>query len=142
VNDPGLRRIHERLEERWRQRGYDGLLPEEQAFIVLWWLRAEVENGGFHQYFFNSSGDVAPEALLALESLNAVESARLLRDAIGLLDLSAGYVKDNEARRKHLRGLTEAITRFDGVTDRFYELTEDFVEMALARVGRAYTGQR
>jgi hypothetical protein len=37
-------------------RGHD-LTPDEQAYLAADDLIGEVENGGFHQYFFNSSGD-------------------------------------------------------------------------------------
>jgi hypothetical protein len=34
-------------------------------------LEAEVNNGGFHQYFYNSAGDNTAEAIRALEEIGA-----------------------------------------------------------------------
>ena len=34
-------------------------------------LEAEINNGGFDQYFFNSAGDKAAEAINALEAIGA-----------------------------------------------------------------------
>jgi hypothetical protein len=37
-----------------------------QAIFMIWWLEAEVNNGGYNQYYFNSSGQyykLLPEAL-------------------------------------------------------------------------------
>ena len=129
------------LEGRWRTLGFDTLLPEERAFIVLWWLEAEVFNGGFHQYFFNSAGDAAPEALVALKSLGAVQTARVLADAIDLLG-AVPYIRDNERRRKHLRALENSIERFDRVTDELQDLPEDFVSLAMDRVRQAYDDRK
>ena len=45
-------------------------------------LQSEVENGGFNQYFWNSSGRLASEALDDLVSLGAKQHAALLKYAI------------------------------------------------------------
>ena len=34
-----------------------------QAIYATWWVEAEVSNGGFNQYFWNSSGQFASEAV-------------------------------------------------------------------------------
>jgi hypothetical protein len=45
-------------------------------------LQSEVENGGFNQYFWNSSGRLASEALDDLVCLGAKQHAALLKHAI------------------------------------------------------------
>ncbi|HXE41867.1 MAG TPA: DUF4375 domain-containing protein [Candidatus Baltobacteraceae bacterium] len=45
-------------------------------------LQSEVENGGFNQYFWNSSGRLASEALDDLVCLDAKQHAALLKYAI------------------------------------------------------------
>jgi hypothetical protein len=47
----------------WKNWGSISLQPREQEAIALYWLFGDVMNGGFHQYFFNSSGDMAPLAV-------------------------------------------------------------------------------
>src|SRR5580704_11239066 len=37
--------------------------PAQGAMIAMWWCRSEVCNGGFNQFFGNSTGMVWPEAL-------------------------------------------------------------------------------
>ena len=44
-------------------------------------LVAEVMNGGFDQYFFNSAGDDAPAAIQALNAIGAAKTAALLAKA-------------------------------------------------------------
>lgn len=135
--DPGFRSTRKLLEDRWRDLGFDRLLPEERNFIVVWWLEAEVLNGGFHQYFHNSSGDAAPEALAALEELGASTAAHVLREALAELQCHP-YIRDTEERRKHLMSLSRSIERFDRVTNDLQELPEDFVSLAIARVKTAH----
>jgi hypothetical protein len=135
--EPEFRNTRALLENRWRDRGFDSLLPEERDFIVLWWLEVEVFNGGFHQYFFNSSGDGAPEALAALDTLGASTAARILRDALAELG-SDPYIRDTETRRAHLRSLESSIARFDRVTGELQDLPDDFVTLAIARVKAAH----
>jgi hypothetical protein len=49
-------------------------------------LVAEVDNGGFAQYFFNSSGADCFETLRALERAGKPRTAQLLRQAINLVN--------------------------------------------------------
>ncbi len=44
-------------------------------------LEAEVNNGGFHQFFNNSSGDNTAETIHALETIGATVMANILRRA-------------------------------------------------------------
>ena len=57
------------------------LIFEEQVYFVINILIGEVFNGGFDQYFFNSSGDYYGETILALKELNAFKSLELLENA-------------------------------------------------------------
>ena len=38
------------------------LTTHERRLVAVGGLRTEVNNGGFHQYFYNSAGDLADEA--------------------------------------------------------------------------------
>ena len=135
--DPEFKETRRLLEERWQDRGFDRLLPEEQDFVVLWWLEAEVLNGGFHQYFFNSAGDGALRAVAALDTLGAPSTAGILREALSQLACTP-YLADTEKRRDHLAGLEQQWSRFDAVTDRLQDFPEDFVSLAIARVQSAH----
>jgi hypothetical protein len=60
------------------------LSKPQQAIYLIWQLEAEVNNGGFNQYYFNSSGqfaEVTPDALRlvgATRYANLVERANLI----------------------------------------------------------------
>ncbi|HEY7235897.1 MAG TPA: DUF4375 domain-containing protein, partial [Gemmatimonadaceae bacterium] len=53
-----------------------------RAIYTTWLVDAEVNAGGFHQYFFNSSGQYAGDALAGYELLGAEEYAAIMRSAI------------------------------------------------------------
>jgi hypothetical protein len=55
--------------------GFEALSEKEQAIYTMWWLEAEVNNGGFHQYFWNSAGD---HTKVALESLSRGNNGDIL----------------------------------------------------------------
>jgi hypothetical protein len=44
-------------------------------------LEAEINNGGFDQFFFNSAGDKTAETILALEAIGASHTADIVRKA-------------------------------------------------------------
>ncbi|WOE41752.1 DMP19 family protein [Acinetobacter chinensis] len=54
---------------------------EEQVYFVINVLIGEVFNGGFYQYFDNSSGNYYAETLQALNELKAFKSLELLESA-------------------------------------------------------------
>ena len=63
---------------------FDELSILEQALIGTWELANEVYNGGFTQYFHNSSRDHAKPMLAVLRSIGADRTAAILESAIGL----------------------------------------------------------
>src|SRR5262245_26824721 len=54
------------------------LSPSEQVFILVWEVEAEVNNGGFNQFFFNSAGDRASATVAALRTIGAERMASIV----------------------------------------------------------------
>jgi len=63
---------------------FDDLELAEQALIGTWELANEVYNGGFTQYFHNSSRDHAKPMVEILRAINADRAAAILESAIAL----------------------------------------------------------
>jgi hypothetical protein len=61
--------------------GFESLSEVERQYFAVGLLDGEVYNGGFHQYFYNSSGDTYPEAIEGLETMGALQALELLRKA-------------------------------------------------------------
>lgn len=55
-----------------------------QIIYSTWILEGEVNNGGFNQYFFNSSGQFADMALRSLKNLGVYDHYAILKRAISI----------------------------------------------------------
>ncbi len=53
-----------------------------QDYYSLWWLQAEINNGGFFQFFVNKGHELAFMALEACRRINRPDIAELLIDAV------------------------------------------------------------
>ena len=80
-----------------------GLSAGHRGLLAIGSLRAELNNGGFDQYFFNSAGDLAPIALEAAEQAGQAELASLIRQALELLH--TGDPTNRTARQEALARL-------------------------------------
>jgi hypothetical protein len=82
-------------------------------------LEAEVNNGGFHQYFNNSSGDNTAEAIEALEIIGASAAANLLRQAAAMFPGNMP-LKNREKRLEILMDKFPDTDEFDDLDNEFY----------------------
>lgn len=73
-----------RIEQKAHARGHDSLSESEHKFVAVFALEGEVNNGGFEQFFFNSSGNEAELALDGLRELGASKVAALLLRAMAV----------------------------------------------------------
>lgn len=64
------------FDQRWEEIDFRLLLESEQKYLLVWAMRAEIYNGGFDQYFFNSAGDDAIRTLALLEAMGRPRSDR------------------------------------------------------------------
>lgn len=60
------------------------LTEGEKVVLFIENLEREVNNGGFDQFFFNSSGNYAHETLKALEQIGSIEIKTLLSKAMAV----------------------------------------------------------
>ncbi|MCX2740256.1 DMP19 family protein [Pontibacter anaerobius] len=58
------------------------LTEPQKVLLFVENVEREVNNGGFNQFFWNSSGDYAHESLAALEVIGAKKTADIIRRAI------------------------------------------------------------
>ncbi|TIX49275.1 DUF4375 domain-containing protein [Alteraurantiacibacter aquimixticola] len=57
----------------------------EARYFAVGLLEGQIFNGGFDQYFSNSSGDYYEEAVCGLEEIGATDALALLHDAVRLI---------------------------------------------------------
>jgi uncharacterized protein DUF4375 len=107
---------------RYRDVGFDCLSEIERMLVAIWALEADVNNGGFHQYYFNSSGDTACYAPAALRAIGAPIMAGIVDKANSLFGPIGPPVSRDE-RQQALSALTEQM--WDDLDRQFYEYPED-----------------
>ena len=69
-------------QERCGRVGYDRLRPRERLVYCLGCFEAEMNDGGFHQFFLASAGDHTRATIEALESIGATKVKDALENAI------------------------------------------------------------
>jgi hypothetical protein len=91
--------------------GFDGLSEANKLYFAAVLLEGEIYNGGFYQYFHNSSGDYFAHAARGLEEMGAHECLRAL-DAAKEMFFGAENVPDSQAERwKRARRITPSRER-------------------------------
>jgi hypothetical protein len=114
----------------------DRLTAPQQAYYVCWLLDAEVRNGGFAQYFVNTSGDTAGEAVGALEAVGATAHAVVVRRAVSLFG-PTGPAAGREARHRQLAELTpDRDAEMARSAAEYYRADGDVVALLAAFAGR------
>ena len=113
---------------------YHELSPPERVFRAIWELEAEVNNGGLHQYFFNSSGSLVPDVVDALKTIGAFRMATIVGDAIGLMPTNVSW-RDSDMRREMLIALPETSQdALDTLDEKFYRYPDDLTALLYAYV--------
>ncbi len=102
-----------------------------QAIYMIWALEAELNNGGYNQFYFNSSGQFYKELPDALRLVGANKFADLTQRANNLFE------KENEKISKHQDGTIEGFSKsyednpLNDLDTEFYELykTENLLQI-------------
>jgi hypothetical protein len=107
--------------------------PGQSAIFAIWWTDSEIGNGGLRQYFQNSTGILAPEAIAGFRLVGWPAVADVLERATRLFppDTALG---DRGERLAALDDLSP--TDFGPLDDAWFELRED--DDALFRSTAAY----
>jgi len=99
------------------------LSRSEQIFILVWELEAEVNNGGFHQFSFNSAGDRVSRTPAALRTIGAERAASLVDKAIAFFPDRPPA--DRSLRQDLLLALDPDMTLFQELDDAFYKYPDN-----------------
>lgn len=118
--------------------GLTNLSPAEQAFVLIWGLEADVNNGGFNQYFFNSYSDYAIAVPHALRAIGADQTAAIVDRALALFPNGAPPT-ERFARQTLLEELDPDCELFESLDDEFFAYPDDTTAL-LARFVRANRG--
>jgi hypothetical protein len=119
------------LLDKEERKGLGAFSRAERFVYAVQGMMREVNNGGWSQFFFNSSGELAPDLAPALEAIGAPRNLSIARRALQLYGTPASLGADDRARR-----LSE-VTRdgednpWEALEDEFYENPEDLDALLL-----------
>lgn len=116
--------------ERWWEsiNIYDGpevflktfsLVPQKAGLLfAAHFAQSEICNGGFHQFFSNSTGVLAPEAIQGFAAVGMPDTARIVQSTCEVMGgLGALYPRDRSERQRRLNKLGHKY---------FYDRDEEF----------------
>jgi Domain of unknown function (DUF4375) len=95
----------------------------ERMIFAFTWLAREVQNGGFHQYFFNSAGDYWRDALEGLVAIGDEHGLAMFRQTLSIFPDGTPST-DRFTRQDQLEVLDEEDE--DGASDHFSRMTNQY----------------
>ena len=89
------------------------------------YLEKEINNGGFNQYFFNSSGDFTHQTVQSLLTIGANKTANILQKAIDQFP-AKNTPKDRTERQEILEQIEETATPiWEELDQKFFTYEDD-----------------
>jgi hypothetical protein len=113
--------------DRYIADGPDGLSERELVGVSVWMLDAEVNNGGFHQYYANSRGRLARQTVAALKLIGARETAAALEAANA--EIPGFPLPEDRSVRFALLDQVAEKARFAALETEYYEEREDRIRL-------------
>ncbi len=105
--------------------GWDGVTAPQRLVLAVRIFINEVNNGGFSQYFFNSSGDHWQDAMSGLHAIGAASDLMLLQQAADMFGPDGPSVDDDERHRQLSRIVKKDDELFSPIEDVFFKDKED-----------------
>ena len=110
------------------------LNPHERVILVVRLVEDEVNNGGFSQFIYNSSGSFAGDAVASMTAIGAVKTAEICQRALSAFGTEIPV--DRKARQalleqKEEEGIDEILDECD---DSFYAYEEDLIRLCCAYI--------
>jgi hypothetical protein len=100
------------------------LVPRNAALLLaVRWCNSEVCNGGLHQFFYNPTGVLAPEAIEGLQAIGASRCSEIIALAARMFGWE--YPRDHEERIEVLRTLKRP-GKSRAEWDPFHALDEEY----------------
>jgi hypothetical protein len=109
------------------KRTLDPITREELFVIAIEALEREVNNGGYHQFFINSSVEFSPFVAEALREISCPITAAITEEAIAVLGLSKSAVADDIEREANDR-YDEVCETLNDLASRYYESEEPIAD--------------
>jgi hypothetical protein len=110
-------------------------LPQK-VFSAIWAVESEVNNGGFSQYFFNSSAESAAFVVEALKTVGAPKTADICKRAIAAA-LPSGLPRSAEAIRSAAADFPdEVLEKLEALDQEFFYYPHNLTDLLFAYVSQ------
>ena len=104
---------------------YSKLTDQQKLFYLNQNLEREINNGGFNQYFCNSSGDNSHETILSLKAIGADQTADILQKAIDQFP-NKSIPKDRDERTELVEQIEDTANEvWEELDEMFFEYEDD-----------------
>lgn len=104
----------------------DNLNEHERVIFIAQILEQEVNNGGFDQFFYNSSGDFSNELVDAFTKIGALKTAEICKKAVSVFN---GEVPVNREEREEVFDKIDSDDILSECDDAFYDYEDDLEKM-------------
>ena len=91
-------------------------------------LEAEINNGGFDQFFFNSAGDYTEETIQALIKIGAFRTAEIIKKAASKFP-DGKPSKDRDERQEELEMISPDSEAFEDMNEEFLAYEDDLASL-------------
>ncbi len=108
-------------------------LPQK-VFSTIWAVEAEVNNGGFSQYFLNTSAESAPFVVEALRIIGAPDTAAICERAIAVAFPSGLPESEDAIRLAATEFPDEVLEKLEALDQEFFSYPHDLTELLFAYV--------
>ena len=125
--------FHQALDQKWAREGDGSLSVEERMIIAIQALESEVNNGGYEQFFMNSSNEYASMIVETLVRIGCHRTAEITQKAIDALHLVNLSVEAIEAAMASGNADVDAMRECD---DSYYNSGEDIADQLFSFIKR------
>lgn len=106
----------------------------QRVFSAIWAMESEVNNGGFSQYFINSSAESISFVTQALETIGAPNTANICGRAI-VTAFPGGVPSNADAIRTVASDLSdEILSKLESLDQEFFAYPHDLTDLLFAYV--------
>ena len=109
----------------------DKLNKHERVFYITQTVEQEVNNGGFSQFFFNSSGDFSNETVDAFTKIGALKTADICKKALSVF---GGKVPQDREKRQDALEKADCDELLDECDDAFYKYEDNLADLNYAYI--------
>jgi hypothetical protein len=114
--------------------GASALTDREAIGVGVWLLQAEVNNGGFDQYYSNTRGALAKRTVAALEEIGATDTASVL--AAANADIPSLPLPEHRESRFGVLDQVQETCRWSALETEFYQERENLMALLAAYLRR------